>query len=469
MQQDNHMTTRSQRALIFAQNDRKSDRIISVSLILYFLFGIFLSGFYDTYTVAIGVGGLSLVLYFGVKTLLPHSTLYQYVLSSILAVFSAQFIYQMHGLFEMHFFVFVGSTLLITYQNWRLQLPLIVLVVLHHASFAYLQYLGNDQIFFTQLSYMDLQAFLFHGALAAIIVGICGYWAYDLEQKTLSQARGKIALESKLRSINASIAFAGEISSGNLQAGFTLHDEQDELGRALLKMRDNLVIANEKDRQEKFISVGLSKIGQIISTSNQSLQALADDFVSTVVKYTGVNQGALFLIDGEGDSQHLKLTACYAYDRKKYINRELAIGEGLVGQCFLERDVIYLTQVPQNYTKITSGLGEATPRCVLLIPVMTREEIIGVIELASFDTFETYHLEFLKKASENIAASIVSSRITQRVKKLLEESQMQAETMRAQEEEMRQNIEELTATQEEMRRREQQRSRTENLSVYAMR
>lgn len=440
---------------IFKEVDLRSDRIISFSLILYFFCGLFLATYYDTYLIAIGVGGISLVLYFSVKALLPNSTFYQYVLSGILAIFSAQFIYQMHGLFEMHFFVFVGSTLLITYQNWRIQLPLLIIVVIHHASFAYLQYLGNKEIFFTQLDYMDLQAFIFHGALAAVIVGICAYWAYDLEQKTIAQITGKLSLESKLKSINASIEFAGAISSGNLQEELKLHDQNDELGRALIKMRDNLVAASEKDRQEKFVSIGLTKVSEIISKNTQSLDNLAHEYISTIVNYTGANQGALFLLDGDGDDQHLKLVSCYAYNRKKHVNGRVGLGEGLVGQCFLERDVMYLTEVPANYTKITSGLGEATPRCLLLIPIMTREEIIGVMELASFNIFETYQLEFLKKANENIGASIVSSRVTQRIKQLLEESQLQAEAMRAQEEEMRQNIEELQATQEEMRRREQ--------------
>src|SRR5690606_32889817 len=135
--------------------------------------------------------------------------------------------------------------------------------------------------------------------------------------------------------------------------------------------------------------------------------------------------------------------------------RKISVEEGLVGQCFMERDVIYMTKVPQNYVQITSGLGEATPGCVILVPVMTADEIVGVFELASFKPLEQYRIDFLKKVCENIASSIVSSRVTERVKRLLAESQQQTEEMRAQEEEMRQDMEELQATQEEMRRKEQ--------------
>lgn len=445
----------AERKVIFEAIKKQSDVIMNYALAAYFLFGIFLSFFYDTYFIAIGVGGLSIAAYFIVKALLPHSNLYQYVLGGVFAIFAAQFIYQMHGLFEMHFFVFVGSTLLITYQNWRLQLPLIILVVIHHASFAYIQYLGYREIYFTQLDYMDLQAFIFHGALAAVIVAICGYWAYDLEKKTISESVNKIALENQLKNVSKNIEFAEQISSGNLTVEYQLQSDQDELGSALLSMRENLLKASIKENQEKFVTIGITQVGDVIRNNPDSLQKLSDDFVRTVVKYMGMNQGGLFLLEQENESEYLSLTACYAYDRKKYLEHKISVDEGLVGQCFMERDVIYMTKVPQNYVQITSGLGEATPGCVILVPVMTSDEIVGVFELASFKPLEQYRIDFLKKVCENIASSIISSRVTERVKRLLAESQQQTEEMRAQEEEMRQNMEELQATQEEMRRKEQ--------------
>lgn len=439
---------------IFEAIRRKSDRIMDYALVAYFLFGIFLSFFYNTYLVAFGVGGLNLIAYYGTKTLLPNKNLYQYVLAGVFAIFAAQFIYQMHGLFEMHFFVFVGSTLLITYQNWRLQLPLILIVVIHHGLFAYLQYLGNKEIYFTQLDYMDLQTFMFHGALAAVIVAICGYWAYDLERRTIADAQNKAALERQLANVERNIAFAEQISSGNLTTGYELADNQDDLGKALMAMRDNLLRASLKENQEKFITVGLTQVADVIRNNADSLQNLADEFVRSVTKYMGMNQSALFLLETENDEQFLNLVACYAYDRKKFLKKKIDIGEGLVGQCYLEKDVIYMTKVPQNYVHITSGLGDATPECVILIPVMTSEEIVGVLEMASFKALDQYKIDFIKKACENIASSIVSSRVTEKMRRLLAETQQQTEEMRAQEEEMRQNMEELQATQEEMRRKE---------------
>jgi two-component system sensor histidine kinase/response regulator len=172
----------AQTAYFRAQVKHRSDRLMHFFLIGFFLTGLILASWYGTWTIALGVGGLSLVAYYSVKLLLPDSDLYQYVLSTVIAIFMAQFIYQMHGLFEMHFFAFVGGTILITYQNWKLQIPLAFFVVLHHAVFNYLQYTGNDHIYFTQLDYLSMETFIIHILLASVIFFICGLWAYQLKK-----------------------------------------------------------------------------------------------------------------------------------------------------------------------------------------------------------------------------------------------------------------------------------------------
>ena len=180
----------------------KANKLTESSLALMFIFGIFIAFFYDTWLIAFGVGGLCLFAYFVTKKLLPESNLYQFVLSSIYAVFAAQYIYQMHGMAEMHFWVFICSTILIIYQNWRLQIPLIVIIVIHHGTFAYLQYIGYKQIYFTQLSYMDLTAFLFHGALASCVCLVSGIWSYNLRKRTVQDAlnlKTVLALKTELQ------------------------------------------------------------------------------------------------------------------------------------------------------------------------------------------------------------------------------------------------------------------------------
>lgn len=160
----------------------RSDKLMNYFLTGFFLIGLILAMFYGTWLIAIAVGGISLLAYYSVKILLPGSSLYQYVLSAVLGIFMAQYIYQMHGLFEMHFFAFIGSAVLITYQKWKLQLPMFIFVVMHHAAFSYLQDIGFSKIYFTQLDYFTLQTFVIHILLAACIFFICGLWSYQLNK-----------------------------------------------------------------------------------------------------------------------------------------------------------------------------------------------------------------------------------------------------------------------------------------------
>jgi signal transduction histidine kinase len=161
---------------------RKSDNLINYFIFSFFAAGLLLAFYYDTWEIAIGVGGLSLIAYYSAKFALPKSNFYQYVLSTVLGIFMAQYIYQMHGMFEMHFTAFVASAILITYQNWKLQIPLALVVAIHHGLFGYLQYIGFEEIYFTQLDYMSLQTFIIHIVLATAIFGLCGLWAYQFKK-----------------------------------------------------------------------------------------------------------------------------------------------------------------------------------------------------------------------------------------------------------------------------------------------
>ena len=146
--------------------------------------------------------------------------------------------------------------------------------------------------------------------------------------------------------------------------------------------------------------------------------------------------------------------ASFAYNRKKYIKKQVQLGEGLVGACAVEKETIHLTEIPQDYVKITSGLGGSNPTSLLLVPMLIEKDMLGVIEIASFNDFKKHEIEFVEKVAESIASTLKSVRINIRTSQLLEQSQQQSEEMAAQEEEMRQNMEELQATQEESARRE---------------
>ncbi|HEY0654855.1 MAG TPA: GAF domain-containing protein [Chryseosolibacter sp.] len=262
------------------------------------------------------------------------------------------------------------------------------------------------------------------------------------------------AMDNLVNGLKATTLFAENIGKGSYQSDFKPLSEHDVLGNALINMRDNLAKVAEDDTKRNWATSGQAKFGEILRTNNNDLLKLSDEIIGNLVKYLKANQGALYIVDenGEGEEPTMSMKACYAWDKKKFLNHKIHRGEGLAGQAWQEGDIVYLTEVPQNYIKITSGLGDANPTSVMIVPLKVNDQIFGVVEIASFTTFQDFEIEFVQKIAESIASTISSVKINARTQHLLEESQEMTEQMRAQEEEMRQNMEELQATQEEMQR-----------------
>ncbi len=260
-----------------------------------------------------------------------------------------------------------------------------------------------------------------------------------------------LAVDQLVTGLRQTSAFAREIGSGNLEAEFRMLSEQDVLGNALLEMRSSLQAVKAEETARQWATEGITQFNDVLRSHHAQVSDLADTVIRQLVKYVGANQGALFIREVATDAQAedaLVLTACYAWDRKKHLRKRLEMGEGLAGQAWREGNTILLTDVPDNYLQITSGLGKALPKCVLIVPMRVNEETFGVIEMASFSTFAPHQIQFIERVGENIAATVSGAIVSQRTAHLLEASQQQAEELRAQEEEMRQNLEELQATQE---------------------
>jgi methyl-accepting chemotaxis protein len=271
------------------------------------------------------------------------------------------------------------------------------------------------------------------------------------------------AVDKLVIGLRSTSLFAENIGNGNYQASFTPLSEHDVLGNALINMRNNLEKVAEDDKRRNWATEGVAKFSEILRRNNDNINKLGDELISNLVKYMKANQGGFFIVNDTESEPYLELASCYAWDKKKYIEQHIYEGEGLTGQVWQEKETIYLTEVPQNYITITSGLGEANPKSVLIVPLKVNDEIYGVIEMASFNEFATYEIEFIEKIAESIASTVSSVKINERTQKLLEDSTVLTEQMRAQEEEMRQNMEELQATQEEMQRAQKDAKARENI------
>ena len=272
-----------------------------------------------------------------------------------------------------------------------------------------------------------------------------------ISSKTLSDLAHE--LEVIKNDVTQATAFVREIEKGNLDASIADTGTSTELIRSLIAMRDQMKKYSLLEAERNWANEGLAKFVEVLRSKNDNIEELSDTIIRQLVNYLKVNQGALYLINDENPKDvFLETLACYAYNRKKFLKQRIELGEGLVGQAVLEKGTIYMTDIPENYVRITSGLGEALPRNILIVPLKLEERIYGVLEIASFQILKKYEIKFVEKLGESIAATISSVKISSRTAKLLKASQEQAEEMRSQEEELRQNMEELTATQEEMRR-----------------
>ncbi len=269
------------------------------------------------------------------------------------------------------------------------------------------------------------------------------------------------ALNSSIDGLNKKVDFANNIGKGVLNHEFDVLSEEDVLGKSLIEMRASLVKADSEDEKRKledekrrWANEGLAQFADILRQNNDNMENLATEIIMGLVNYLKANQGGLFILnDDDKENIYFNLLSAFAYDRRKYMEKHIQLGEGLIGTCAIEKKTVFMTDIPQDYMEITSGLGGANPGSLLIVPLKLEDDVLGALEIASFNVFEEHEIEFVEKLGESIASTLSAVRINIRTSELLERSQQQAEEMAAQEEEMRQNMEELQATQEESSRK----------------
>ncbi|MDH5365511.1 MAG: GAF domain-containing protein [Cyclobacteriaceae bacterium] len=248
--------------------------------------------------------------------------------------------------------------------------------------------------------------------------------------------------------------FVHQIGDGNLDSQFKGIDEskvnEGSLAHALTSMREKLKVISTADEKRNWTTQGIAKFANIIRNNNDSLKQLSSVIMSSLVEYSDTNQGCMYILDeDENEVPYLNLSTYYAYDVEKFHKDKIMLGEGIVGQTFLEQKTTYLVEIPEGYMRLKSGLGRLDPHAVLVVPLIVNDEAFGVIELASFNEIDKYKIEFIEQLGEMIASSISNVRNNERTQQLLDESQKLAEQMKSQEEEMRQYIlENLSNTQE---------------------
>lgn len=271
------------------------------------------------------------------------------------------------------------------------------------------------------------------------------------------------AFSKSISGIMEKTEFAQRIGRGELGSELNLLSADDVLGRSLLEMRDNLRTSQAEaearqaeEAKKHWINNGITQFAGLMRQHNDDLTLLCDDIIKNLVWYLKASVGGIFMANNDADTSGTityDLVSTFAYDRKRFEHKSYECAEGLVGACAAERDVILLTEIPDGYIEITSGLGDTPPNSLLLMPLVADSGVLGVIEIASLRAFEPHEVEFVREVSKSITATLNTVKVNALTKHLFEQSKEQAERMREQEEEMRQNFEELQATQEEAARK----------------
>ncbi len=255
-------------------------------------------------------------------------------------------------------------------------------------------------------------------------------------------------------------SFAENIGEGVFDYDTNKITEHDDLGMAVVDVRNSLVKANEEEQKQKekeehlnWASQGVNVFNKVLRIDNTNLESLCFDIIETLIKYLNAQMGGIFL--KEQESENYKLISSVGFGKEKYQNNLIKPGEGVIGRCILEKDTIFINDVPDDFAKISSGLGKTKPKIILIVPLIDDNlEMIGVLEVESLKPIDAYQIEFVEKISKAIASTIITVRTNVNTNTLLQTSRTQAEELEQQEEEMRQNMEEMQATQEDSEKRE---------------
>ncbi len=259
-------------------------------------------------------------------------------------------------------------------------------------------------------------------------------------------------------------AFADSIAEGKHDIQYEPISEEDKLGQSLLALSEKLQQAQKEDRkhqeeseQRRWMNEGLAHFGEITRFYSNDLKGLSDEMIRNLVKYLNCSFGGLFLYDDSNPEEPvLDMMTSFAYNRKKHLTRTVALGEGLIGTCAMEKERILLTDIPEDYPDIISGMGAARPASILILPVQTKDQMLGVIELASLEMMQAHQIEFAEKIAEMLAGSISIVKINNKTAALLIQTQQQSGEMQEQESKLKEQMEKLKETEHQAKLRERE-------------
>jgi signal transduction histidine kinase/HAMP domain-containing protein/DNA-binding response OmpR family regulator len=270
----------------------------------------------------------------------------------------------------------------------------------------------------------------------AKVPGVAGTWKRITEN--INQLAATLTTQVRAIAEVATAVTKGDLTrSIAVEAAGEVAALKDNINEMIRNLRETTRINTEQD----WLKTNLAKFSRMLQ-GQKDLNTVGRLILSELAPVVDAQQAVFYVLDSSKETPQLSLLASYA-DRGQGIGRTLRLGEGLVGQCALEKQKIRITSAPPEYVRISSGLGEAPPRGIIVLPVIFEGQVKGVLELASFDTFNPTQQAFLDQLTESIGIVLNTIEANMRTEDLLKQSQSLARELQSRQEELQNTNQEL--------------------------
>lgn len=250
-------------------------------------------------------------------------------------------------------------------------------------------------------------------AAVATYLGRNAYYKISTLDKTL---------KNQSENVSKVAAFAEEIGKGKFDSSFAPYGDDDVLGKALIEMRNSLVQSSKNEEERNWIITSMAEVSEILR-SNTELKKLSEEATAFLTKKIHAVQGAFYIVNEEDpDNVYIEMVGSYAYNKKKYLQGKFKFGQGLVGQACIEKDIVFRTEIPDDYVTVTSGLlGDRKPKSILIVPVITNEKVFGAVEFAGFEKFTPLQIKLIQELGDIIARTIFNVKVNENTNRLFQE------------------------------------------------
>ncbi|WBS00878.1 response regulator [Pseudoduganella sp. SL102] len=257
----------------------------------------------------------------------------------------------------------------------------------------------------------------------ANVPGVAGTWK-DLTENVNQLAAN---LTNQMRAIGE---VATAVTRGDLSRSIQVEarGEVSYLKDNINEMIRNLKETTQKNAQQDWLKTNLARFTRLLQ-GQRDLQAVTKLILSELAPLVSAHHGVFYMMDSQMDDARLRMIASYGYRSSRKLPTSFLPGEGLVGQCALEKVRIWLTDVPRDYIVVSSGLGSAPPTNIVVLPILFEQQVKAVIEIASLDRFTETHLSFLDQLMESIGVVLNTIEANSRTESLLTQSQSLAQEL----------------------------------------